>query len=366
MKIKILRDDLLSPLQQVIGAVEKRQTLPALSNVLIKSNSDHFTLTTTDLEIELVSKVDQLMDEAGEITLPAKKLLDICKALPNDAELSIEVNGDKALIKSGRSRFSLTTLPASDFPALEDISSVYEFSIPQSILKTLIDKTSFAMAQQDVRYYLNGLMLEVASGVIRTVATDGHRLSFCEKALEADLADNKQVIIPRKGVSELQRLLTDSDDLVKVILGNNHIQCILSSQRFTSKLIDGRFPDYKRVMPDASGNNMVLDRDALKQALVRASILSNEKYRGIRMILETNLLKLQAQNPDQEEADVELEINYEGSPIEMGINVNYMIDVLNTSSQDTVQGFIKDANSSCLLMFPDEGEAKYVIMPMRL
>jgi len=366
MKIKIQRDDLLNPLQQVIGAVEKRQTLPALANVLIKSKGNHFTLTTTDLEIELVSTVNQLMDEAGEITLPAKKLLDICKALPHDAEINIEVNQDKALIKSGRSRFSLSTLPASDFPALDDISSVYEFSVPQSLLKILIDKTAFAMAQQDVRYYLNGLMMEVASGVIRTVATDGHRLSFCEKHIDADLTDNKQVIIPRKGVSELQRLLSDTDEEVKITLGNNHIQCNLVNQRFTSKLIDGRFPDYKRVMPEDSGNNMILDREGLKQALIRASILSNEKYRGIRMIIENNLLKLQAQNPDQEEADVELEINYTGSPIEMGINVNYMIDVLNTSSQETVQGFIKDANSSCLMVFPDEGEAKYVIMPMRL
>jgi DNA polymerase III subunit beta len=366
MKIKIQRDDLLAPLQQVIGAVEKRQTLPALANVLIKSNGDFFTLTTTDLEIELVSTINQMMDEAGEITLPAKKLLDICKALSNDAELTIDARDDKALIKSGRSRFSLSTLPASDFPALDEISSVYEFSVSQSLLKKLIERTSFAMAQQDVRYYLNGLMMEVASGIIRTVATDGHRLSFCEIPIDADLTDNKQVIIPRKGVSELQRLLSDTDDEVKIVLGNNHIQCNLANQRFTSKLIDGRFPDYKRVMPESSGNNMILDRDALKQALIRASILSNEKYRGIRMILEKDLLKLQAQNPDQEEADVELEIHYDGQPIEMGINVNYLIDVLNTSNQETVQGFIKDANSSCLLMFPDEGEAKYVIMPMRL
>ena len=366
MKIKILRDDLLHPLQQIIGAVEKRQTLPALVNVLIKSYDNYFTLTTTDLEIELVSTVNQMMDEPGDITVPAKKLLDICKALSSDAELSIEVNGDKALIRSGRNRFSLSTLPASDFPALDNISSVYEFSIPQNLLKTLIDRTSFAMAQQDVRYYLNGLMMEVASGVIRAVATDGHRLSFCEKQIDADLADNKQVIIPRKGISELQRLLSDTDDEIKIVLGNNHIQCNLPNQRFTSKLIDGRFPDYKRVMPDATGNNMIVDRDALKQALIRASILSNEKYRGIRMIMDNNLLKLQAQNPDQEEADVELEIHYDGLPIEMGINVNYMIDVLNTSSKETVQGFIKNANSSCLLIFPDEAEAKYVIMPMRL
>jgi len=366
MKIKISRDDLLHPLQQVIGAVEKRQTLPSLANVLIKSFHNYFTITATDLEIELVSTVNQMMDEPGEATLPAKKLLDICKALSADAELSIEVDGDKAIIRSGRNRFSLSTLPVSDFPSLEDISSVYEFNVPQKLLKTLIDKTAFAMAQQDVRYYLNGLMMEVASGVIRTVATDGHRLSFCEKNIDADLADNKQVIIPRKGIGELQRLLSDTDESVKIILGTNHIQCNLENQRFTSKLIDGRFPDYKRVMPEASGNNMLVDREALKQALIRASILSNEKYRGIRMILENNQLKLQAQNPDQEEANVDIEVTYEGQPIEMGINVNYMIDVLNTSSQPTIQGFIKDASSSCLLSFPEEDAAKYVIMPMRL
>ena len=342
MKLKIQRDDLLTPLQNIIGAVEKRQTLPALANVLVKSDSDHFTLTATDLEIELVSRVNQMMDEAGEITLPAKKLLDICKALSSDAELSIEVSGDKALIKSGRSRFSLSTLPASDFPSLEDISSVYEFTVPQQLLKTLIDRTSFAMAQQDVRYYLNGLMLEVSSGMLRAVATDGHRLSFCEKAIDSDQSvETRQVIIPRKGISELHRLLSDSDEEVRIVLGNNHIQCNLQNQRFTSKLIDGRFPEYKRVMPEASGNNMVVNREAFKQALVRASILSNEKYRGIRMMMDNNLLKLQAQNPDQEEADVELEIHYEGQPIEMGINVNYMIDVLNTSSRKPCRVLLK-------------------------
>ena len=366
MKFKIQREDLLTPLQQVIGAVEKRQTLPALANVLIKADNDQLSITATDLEIELVSKVQQMMDEPGEITLPAKKLLDICKSLPAESEISIDVDVDRAIVKSGRSRFTLTTLPASDFPALDEITSVYEFSLPQNILKELIEKTAFAMAQQDVRYYLNGLMMEVSSGVIRTVATDGHRLAYCEKVIEGDLADSKQVIIPRKGVAELQRLLADTDEPIKVVLGNNHIQCELPNQRFTSKLIDGRFPDYKRVMPQDEGNRMIMDRENLKQALVRASILSNEKYRGIRVMLSNNLLKLQAQNPDQEEANVELEIDYSGDAMEVGFNVNYMLDVLNTSSQDVVQGVIKDANSSCLLSFPDEPHSKYVIMPMRL
>jgi len=366
MKFKILREELLTPLQQIIGAVEKRQTLPALANVLIKANDNQLSLTATDLEIELVSKIQLIADEMGEITLPAKKLLDICKALPNEAEISIDVDVDKAIVKSGRSRFTLATLPASDFPALDEITSVFEFTLPQNTLKQLIEKTAFAMAQQDVRYYLNGLMMEVASGVIRTVATDGHRLAYCEKNIDGDLADSKQVIIPRKGVGELQRLLSDSDDSVKVILGNNHIQCVLPNQRFTSKLIDGRFPDYKRVMPEAEGNVFTAEKESLKSALVRASILSNEKYRGIRVIMDTNLLKLQAQNPDQEEADVEVEINYTGDLLEIGFNVTYMLDVLNTSSKDVVQGIIKDSNSSCLMVFPDEPQAKYVIMPMRL
>lgn len=366
MKFKILREDLLTPLQQVIGAVEKRQTLPALSNVLVKASDNLLSLTATDLEIEHVSSVPLMVDEKGEITIPAKKLLDICKSLPNEAEISVNVDVDRALVKSGRSRFTLSTLPATDFPSLDEISSVYEFSMPQNVLKNLIDKTAFAMAQQDVRYYLNGLMFEVSERSIKSVATDGHRLAYSESSLEADISDSKQVIIPRKGISELQRLLSDTDDSVKVILGNNHIQCELPNQRFTSKLIDGRFPDYKRVMPAEEGNSLLVNRDALKQALIRASILSNEKYRGIRVILSQNLLKLQAQNPDQEEADVELEIEYQGDAMEVGINVNYMLDVLNTNSHEQAKLMIKDANSSCLIIFPDDDSSRYVIMPMRL
>jgi len=366
MKLIIHRDELLLPLQQVIGVVEKRQTKPVLANVLVKANDNHFTLTTTDLEIELVARVPHMMGDFGEVTLPAKKLLEICKSLPSDAELTIEVIDHKVLIRSGRSRFTLSTLPVSEFPALEEINCIHKFSLSQQLLKNLIDKTAFTMAQQDVRYYLNGLMLELSTGVIRSVATDGHRLSFNEIDIDVDLAGTKQVIIPRKGVGELQKLLADTDEPVKIILGTNHIRCTIANQQFTSKLIDGRFPDYNRVIPEAEGNNMIFNREALKQALIRASILSNEKYRGIRMIIANNLLKLQAQNPDQEEADIELEIDYEGNSLEMGINVNYMIDVLNTSSQENVQCFVKDANSSCLLMYPEEGRAKYVIMPMRL
>jgi len=366
MKFQIEKETLLNPLQQIIGAVEKRQTMPALSNVLIRTTENSLTLTATDLEIELVSQIGMIVDKPGEITVPARKLLDICKSLPNEATIKFSVNDNKALVQSGRSRFTLTTLPANDFPALDAINSIYEFEITQKTLHDIIDKTAFAMAQQDVRYYLNGLMLEVSSNYLRAVATDGHRLAYCEKETSADIADIKQVILPRKGVLELVRLLSETDDMVKIILGSNHLQVEFDGLRLTSKLIDGRFPDYNRVMPTDGNNIMTADRDQLRQSLMRASILSNEKYRGIRLILEKNLVKLQAQNPDQEEADVEQEVVYSGDEIEIGFNVNYMLDVLNVTNTEMVQAALRDSNSSFLLTYPDQPDCKYVIMPMRL
>ena len=366
MKIKIQKEDLLIPLQKIIGAVEKRQTMPTLSNVLVKADQDKLTLTATDLEIELNTTVNLVIDEPGSTTIPARKLLDICKALPNESSVSITVKGDKATIQSGRSRFSLITLPASDFPVLDAINTISEFEIPQNTLRELIDKTGFAMAQQDVRYYLNGLMLEISTGILRAVATDGHRLAYCEKQTDCELADIKQVILPRKGVLELLRLLETNEDKVKVSIASNHLQVTFNDIRFTSKLIDGRFPDYNRVIPDDGLCVMTADRELLRQALVRTSILSNEKYRGIRLILKDNVVELKAQNPDQEEADVETEVNYKGDDIEIGFNVNYMLDVLNVSSSSMVQVRFKDSNSSCLLTFPDQEDCKYVIMPMRL
>jgi len=366
MKFQIEKETLLNPLQQIIGAVEKRQTMPALSNVLLRATDNSLTLTATDLEIELVSQIAMVIDQPGEITVPARKLLDICKSLSNEAMISFTVKDQKALIQSGRSRFSLATLPANDFPALDAINSIYEFEITQKTLHDIIDKTAFAMAQQDVRYYLNGLMLEVSSNNLRAVATDGHRLAYCEKQTNADIADIKQVILPRKGVLELVRLLGDTDDMVKINLGSNHLQVEFNGLRLTSKLIDGRFPDYNRVMPTDGNNVITADRDQLRQALLRASILSNEKYRGIRLVLGKNLIKLQAQNPDQEEADVELEVVYSGDDIEIGFNVNYMLDVLNVTNSDMVQAALRDSNSSFLLTYPDQADCKYVIMPMRL
>jgi DNA polymerase-3 subunit beta len=366
MKFQILREDLLNPLQHVIGAVEKRQTMPVLSNILIRATADSISLTATDLEIEMLSQINMAVDEPGEITLPARKLLDICKALPSESKIDIHTQEDKAIVKSGRSRFSLTTLPAADFPSLDEINHHSEFELPQKMLKAIIDKTAFAMAQQDVRYYLNGLMLEVSSKTLRAVATDGHRLAYCEKEIDCDLSDIKQVILPRKGIIELSRMLKDIDDAVKITLGTNHLRAELGDFRFTSKLIDGRFPDYNRVIPSDGHCVLTSDREVFRQALIRTSILSNEKYRGIRLILEDKLIRLQAQNPDQEEADVELEVDYTSDNFEIGFNVNYVIDVLSVSDSSTVQATFRDSNSSCLLTFPDQKDCKYVVMPMRL
>ena len=366
MKFQIQREDLLTPLQKIIGAVEKRQTMPALSNILIKADSNTISLTATDLEIELVTTLALVADEAGETTLPARKLLDICKALPEESSISITVDSNKAMIKSGRSRFSLSTLPAEDFPSLDSINTVAEFDLPQTTLKELIEKTSFAMALQDVRYYLNGLLLEVNTGLLRAVATDGHRLAYCEKQADCDITEIKQVIVPRKGIQELVRLLDVSDEPLKILLGSNHIRVEVGDIRFTSKLIDGRFPDYNRVIPEDGNNTITADRDNLRQALVRASILSNEKYRGIRLVIDGDVLLLQAQNPDQEEADVEVEVDYKGDALEIGFNVNYMLDVLNVTDAKSVQATLRDSNSSCLMTYPDLPDCKYVIMPMRL
>lgn len=365
MKISIERDVLLKPLQQVIGAVEKRNTMPALANILIKADSNQIQFTGTDLEIELQASIEHPVEESGETTLPARKLMDICKALPEGATITIDADGNKASVKSGRSRFSLVTLPAAEFPVLEDITSSKLFSLPQSTLKSLIEKTAFAMAHQDVRYYLNGLMLEVSPNLLRSVATDGHRLAMGETQAEIDTESQQQVIVPRKGIHELSRLLEDEGD-AQVQISANHIRVTTDGLRFTSKLIDGRFPDYDRVLPKGGDKDLLVNRDALRHALSRASILSNEKYRGIRLLIQAKGLKIQAHNPEQEEAEDELEIPYEGESLEIGFNVNYLIDVLNTVKDENVVITLKDSNSSALIKGENTEDAQYVVMPMRL
>lgn len=366
MKLSISRNELLIPLQQVIGAVEKRQTMPALANVLMVADENGFSLTATDLEITLKASVNYPVEEPGKVTVPARKLLDICKSLPEDCEISLEIDATKALIRAGRSRFNLVCLNADEFPVLDDIASSKAFTVKQSVLKSLFDKTAFSMANQDVRFYLNGLMLEVGKDALRCVATDGHRLSLAEVDTPVDTESSQQVIIPRKGVAELQRLLDDSDEEINLQISSNHIRAFTDKLEFTSKLIDGRFPDYNRVLPEQTDNRLVADKTSLKIALTRASILSNEKYRGIRLELSPDLLCIQAHNSEQEEAKDELEVEYQGQTLEVGFNVQYVLDVLNVIPGSLVEIDLKDANSSALLSDPEHSDARYVIMPMRI
>lgn len=366
MKFKVQRENLLKPLQLVSGVVERRQTLPVLSNLLLSAEPDKISFTGTDLEVELVAELKTAVDEPGEITIPARKLLDICRTLPEGAQLEIVVNGDKAQLKSGRSRFSLSTLPASEFPSVDEIHGMRQFEIGQGELRRLIERTHFCMAQQDVRYYLNGLMFEIEGQRLRSVATDGHRLAMSDLQTSADVGENQQVIVPRKGIQELARLLVDDDERVQIHVGSNHIRLQLPGLRFTSKLIDGRFPDYQRVLPKGSNKLLTAECAQLKQALIRTSILSNEKYRGVRLQLDNGRLRILAHNPEQEEAEEELEVEYQGEELEIGFNVTYLLDALNAIVGDKVTISLSDANSSCLIQEPAEGSSKYVVMPMRL
>lgn len=366
MKFTIQREAFLKPLQQLIGVVERRQTMAVLANVLLQIKENALWLTTTDLEIELVSHcLPEHIDSDTPITVPARKLFDICRSLPEHALIEFSMDNERAHIHAGRSRFSLTTLPADDYPALDNFVSQADFALPKAQLKGLLSHTAFAMAQQDVRYYLNGLLLEVSADQITCVATDGHRLAFAK--LEAALGSGEySVIVPRKAVTELGRLITDGDGDVKVRLGTNSIELTFDGVRFTSKLIDGRFPDYQRVIPSSNEKSIQINRDLLRQALQRASILSNEKYRGVRVGLRENFLCIEAHNPEQEEAQVELEIEYSGDELDIGFNLTYMLDVINTVAGDSLQLQFRDSSSSVLIKDPSEEAALYVIMPMRL
>ena len=367
MNIIINREQILGPLQQVIGAVERKSTSPILGNVLIQSENGKISLTATDLEIELIAYLDLASTESFATTLPARKFFDICKALPDGSDITFKIEENQVQLVSGRSRFTLASLPAKDFQRIDDIKSQVSFSLPQKDLKLLIDKTAFAMAQQDVRYYLNGLLMELFSEGLRIVATDGHRLALSEYHGDLSVNLDKQLIIPRKGVLELARLLdTHSDDLISIIISQNHIRVESDDLIFTSKLIDGKYPDYNRVIPVDGNKVMTVNRETLKSALQRISILSNEKYRGIRLTFSENNLSIQANNPDHEEAEEEISVNYNESPIEIGFNVTYLLDVFSVLDSEEIQIKLKDSNSSCIITSTESENFRYVVMPMRL
>jgi DNA polymerase-3 subunit beta len=364
MKFTAEREHILAALQAAIGVVERRQTMPILANVLLSAKDNRLSVTATDLEVELVAGADIKSGSDGAITLPGRKLLDICRSLPDGAKITVAQEGERVQLKAGKSRFTLSSLPAAEFPVIDEMNVQQTLDIPQADLKRLLDKTHFSMAQQDVRYYLNGMLLETDGKMLRSVATDGHRLALCEMDL-ASKGKGQQIIVPRKGVLELQRLL-GSEGVVSLTIGSNHIRAQIGDIRFTSKLIDGRFPEYSRVIPANPPRLVQADRDVLRSALQRTAILSNEKYRGIRLALKGNSMTLQAHNPEQEEAEEEIEVQYDGEDLEVGFNVNYLLDAIAAIEGSEVEIGLTDANSSCLIRAPDNSSSRYVVMPMRL
>jgi DNA polymerase-3 subunit beta len=367
MKFSLDRELLLKPLLLVSGAVERKSTLPILSNILFEVSDNSLTLTATDLELEMVAyaAVSNFADN-GSITIPARKLLDICKSLPENSVLTFEVKGDTIKLSSGRSRYSLSTLPASDFPNIEEWKGDVEFQLLKSEFLRLIESTHFSMANQDVRYYLNGMSIESEGSEIRSVATDGHRLAICKIANDALSLPARQVIVPRKGILEIIRLLSPVDETVQIFLGSNHIRIIDAEFSFTSKLVDGRFPDYRRVLPRNGDKVFETNKEALRQVLSRASILSNEKFKGVRLNFSATNLKITANNPEQEQAEEEIEIKFPYDDLEIGFNVSYVLDVLTAIKDDNVKFTLADANSSVVIEGSTNGEALYVVMPMRL
>lgn len=366
MHIRTNRETLLPALAKVSGVVERRQTLPILGNFLLVATDDSVEITGTDLEVEVRAGASAIVERPGEISLPARKLVDICRALPEGVEIALMVENERASMVAGRSRFTLSTLPAADFPNMEGAVGAQSIEVPSKKLKYLFEKTSFAMAIQDVRYYLNGLFVEIKRDRIVAVATDGHRLAKVEELLELDIEEETQIILPRKTVVELNKLLGNDSEIVRMDLSEKVFRIFVDDTVLTSKLIDGRFPDYARVIPRACERTAYADKDVLRQALLRTSILSNEKYKGVRFGLARGQLRLQTHNPEQEEAEEEVELEYSQEPTVIGFNVGYLMDVLNVLDSEEVEIGFNDSNSSALLRNRGKDNETFVVMPMRL
>ncbi|HVP09191.1 MAG TPA: DNA polymerase III subunit beta [Burkholderiales bacterium] len=365
--VKAKRDELLGPLASVSGIIERRHTLPILSNVLIERSGGSLAFLATDIEIQITSRGS--VDSAGEsraVTVGARKLVDILRALPDGAEVTLQLQDKRLLVKSGKSRFVLQTLPAEDFPRLaKPAGEAARFALPQKALRRVLGLVQYAMAQQDIRYYLNGLLMVVEDKSLKLVATDGHRLAYASMALEAKLP-RQEVIVPRKTVLELAKLLSDGEGEVRVEISSAQAAFSFGGVELVSKLVDGKFPDYTRVIPVGHKNKLQIGREVLRQALLRAAILSNEKFRGVRWVLTDGSLKIVSSNTEQEEAEETIEVGYKGDALDIGFNVNYLLDVLNNVSGSDVECLFGDASSSALLTFPSEAEFKYVVMPMRI
>lgn len=366
MRFSIQREVLLKPLQQVVGVIERRQTLPVLANVHVQVRGNEAAFTGTDLDVEMVARTVVEDAEDGETTIPARKFFDLVRALPDGAGIALKQAGDKVTLQAGRSRYTLATLPATEFPTNDEIDLVERVALPEATLKDLMDRTSFAMANQDVRYYLNGLLLDLREQSLRCVATDGHRLALCEAPLGTGVAGARQIIIPRKGVGELAGLLESVDGEVELEIGRNHIRLRKADVVFTSKLIDGRFPDYEAVVPIGADQIAHVPRDPLRAALSRAAILSNEKYRGVRLEFSPGRLRIVAHNPEQEEAVEELEVETPIAEMVIGFNVGYLLDALGALDSERVRLCLRDPQSSLLIQDGEHDRIRHVVMPLRL
>ncbi|HBN53337.1 DNA polymerase III subunit beta [Stenotrophomonas sp. MYb238] len=366
MRFTLQREAFLKPLAQVVNVVERRQTLPVLANFLVQVQGGQLSLTGTDLEVEMVSRIAVEDAQDGETTIPARKLFEIIRALPDGSRVTVSQTGEKITVQAGRSRFTLATLPANDFPSVDEVEATERVAVPEAALKELIERTAFAMAQQDVRYYLNGLLFDLRDQLLRCVATDGHRLALCETALENSTGSKRQIIVPRKGVTELQRLLEGGDREVELEVGRSHVRVKRDDVTFTSKLIDGRFPDYEAVIPIGADREVKVDRETLRASLQRAAILSNEKYRGVRVEVTPGQLKISAHNPEQEEAQEEIEAETQVSDLAIGFNVNYLLDALSALRDEHVVIQLRDSNSSALVREASSEKSRHVVMPLRL
>jgi DNA polymerase III subunit beta len=365
--VKASRDEILGPLSAVSGIIERRHTLPILSNVLIDRSGEGLAFLATDIEIQITARSALAASaEARPVTVGARKLLDILRALPESSEVTLQQQDKKLVVRAGKSRFSLQTLPAEDFPRLaRPAGESARFTLAQKALRRLLALVQYAMAQQDIRYYLNGLLVVVEDRSLKVVATDGHRLALAALKLDSDVP-RQEAIVPRKTVLELAKLLADSDDDVSVELSSTQAAFSFGSVELVSKLVDGKFPDYTRVIPQGHKNRLQIAREPLRQALSRAAILSNEKFRGVRWVLGAGSLKIVSSNAEQEEAQEELEVQYAGDALDIGFNVNYLLDVLNNVAGSEVECAFGDSSSSALVTYASEKDFKYVVMPMRI
>jgi len=365
---QLARDGLLKPLQSVSGIVERRHTLPILSNVLVETSGGKLSVTATDLEIQITAQSEVAVPEgeAQAVTLPARKLQDLLRALPEESTLNIDSQASKVIVKAGKSRFNLQSMPAADYPRVTtSLDKQQTVTVAQNQLRALFSLVAFAMAQQDIRYYLNGLLLVIDKNSMIAVATDGHRLSYASLTLDGDY-QRQEVILPRKTVIELSKLLADDAAPATIDILTNQIRFQFGNIELVSKVIDGEFPDYNRVIPSGYARSITIDRNVILHALQRAAILSNEKFRGVRLVLANDSLKIICTNSDQEEAEEELEVQHSGDPLDVGFNINYLLDVLMNLGAPEVTLAFGDANTSALVTMPERSDYKYVVMPMRI